>query len=76
MRIQTQIIAGRAPALRSVISNFHRDESGATAIEYALIATLVCVVVIGALTALETTLSSNFLYGVTDALDGAVASSG
>ncbi|WP_428648864.1 Flp family type IVb pilin [Roseibium sp.] len=76
MRVRTQIIAGHVPALRSVVRNFRRDESGATSIEYALIATLMCVIVIGALTALGTTLSDNFLLGVTGAISDAMASKG
>lgn len=35
-----------------------RDESGATAIEYGLIAALIAVVIIGALTSVGTSLSS------------------
>ncbi len=76
MQIRTQILAGQVPKLRSLILDFHRDERGATAIEYALIATLICVVVIGALTALGTTLSSNFLNGISSAMQDAVATSG
>jgi pilus assembly protein Flp/PilA len=37
-----------------------RDESGATAIEYGLIAALIAVVVIGAVTLIGTNLSTNF----------------
>lgn len=43
-----------------MISRFFKDESGATAIEYGLIAALIAVVIIGAVTALGTELSSNF----------------
>jgi pilus assembly protein Flp/PilA len=41
---------------------FHRfrDESGATAIEYALIAGLIAIAIVGAVTALGTTLSTKF----------------
>jgi pilus assembly protein Flp/PilA len=42
------------------ITRFLDDESGATAIEYGLIAALVAVVLVGALTALGTKLSSTF----------------
>ncbi len=42
------------------IKSFLRDESGATAIEYGLIAGLVSVVAIGALTTLGTTLTGLF----------------
>ena len=39
---------------------FAADDSGATAIEYALIASLIAVFIIGALSALGTNLSSEF----------------
>jgi pilus assembly protein Flp/PilA len=39
---------------------FFADQSGATAIEYALIASLIAVFLIGALSALGTKLSSEF----------------
>jgi pilus assembly protein Flp/PilA len=41
-------------------ARFLKDESGATAIEYGLIAALVSVVIIGALTTLGTKLTSTF----------------
>ncbi len=44
----------------SFLRSFLRDESGATAIEYGLIAGLVSVVIIGALTLLGNNLSSLF----------------
>ena len=43
-----------------MITKFLRDESGATAIEYGLIAALVSVAAIGALTALGESLSDMF----------------
>jgi pilus assembly protein Flp/PilA len=42
------------------IKNFLRDESGATAIEYGLIAALIAVVIIGAVTVVGTSLSTTF----------------
>ncbi len=48
------------PRMTKMISNFLRNESGATAIEYGLIAALIAVVVIGAITAVGTNLSSTF----------------
>jgi pilus assembly protein Flp/PilA len=39
---------------------FVRDESGATAIEYGLIAALIAVVIISAVTAVGTSLSTTF----------------
>jgi pilus assembly protein Flp/PilA len=47
-----------------------KDESGATAIEYGLIAALVSVAAIGALGAMGTSLKDMFGY-VRDSLDGA-----
>jgi pilus assembly protein Flp/PilA len=46
--------------MTNLFSRFVRDESGATAIEYGLIAALIAVVVIGAVTAVGTGLSSTF----------------
>ncbi|MGA2491745.1 MAG: Flp family type IVb pilin [Roseiarcus sp.] len=42
------------------LKSFVANESGATAIEYALIASLIAVFIIGALSALGTKLSSEF----------------
>lgn len=42
------------------ISKFAADESGATAIEYGLIAALIAVVIISAVTALGTTIRDKF----------------
>ena len=44
----------------SFLTRFLRDEEGATAIEYGLIAALVSVVIIGALTLLGENLSETF----------------
>jgi pilus assembly protein Flp/PilA len=44
----------------NIISRFVRDESGATAIEYGLIAALIAVVIIGAVRALGTQLQTTF----------------
>jgi len=46
--------------MTKVLHRFVKDESGATAIEYGLIAALVSVVIIGALTALGGALDSIF----------------
>ena len=43
-----------------LFARFLRDESGATAIEYGLIAALIAVVIIGAVTAVGTKLSTTF----------------
>jgi pilus assembly protein Flp/PilA len=46
--------------MKSLFSRFMNDESGATAIEYGLIAALISVAIIGAATTLGTKLSSTF----------------
>ncbi len=43
-----------------LISRFMRDETGVTAIEYGLIAALIAVVIIGAVTLVGTNLSKTF----------------
>ena len=49
--------------------SLHRDEKGATAIEYGLIAALVAVVIIAALTLLGDSLSGTF-QSVADQMNG------
>jgi pilus assembly protein Flp/PilA len=44
----------------NLFSRFVRDESGATAIEYGLIAALIAVVIIGAVTTVGTNLNTTF----------------
>jgi pilus assembly protein Flp/PilA len=44
----------------NLISRFVRDDSGATAIEYGLIAALIAVVIITGVTAVGTSLSTTF----------------
>lgn len=46
--------------MKKFISQFMSDESGATAIEYGLIAALIAVVIIAAVTALGTNISTQF----------------
>ena len=55
-----------------MIARFIRDEAGATAIEYGLIAALVAVAIIAALTALGSSLNGIFTT-VSGELDGASA---
>ena len=57
------------------IGNALKDESGATAIEYGLIAALVSVAAIGALTAMGSSLETMF-NSVSGELDNAVNNSG
>jgi pilus assembly protein Flp/PilA len=46
--------------MKSLFARFMRDESGATAIEYGLIATLISVVAIATLTSIGTNLNNKF----------------
>lgn len=46
--------------MKMLINTYLRDESGATAIEYGLIAALIAVVIITAVTAVGTSLSTTF----------------
>lgn len=48
------------PTMLNIIKMFARHEGGATAIEYGLIAALIAVVIIGAVTAVGTSLSTTF----------------
>jgi pilus assembly protein Flp/PilA len=48
------------------LARFHRDESGATAIEYGLIVSLIAVVIIAAVVTVGTNLSSQFNTVATD----------
>ncbi|MEO8667584.1 MAG: Flp family type IVb pilin [Bauldia sp.] len=52
------------------MSRFLRDESGSTAIEYALIGSLVAVVIIVGVTAVGATLRDNFYNGYAATLAG------
>jgi pilus assembly protein Flp/PilA len=44
----------------NILAPFLRDETGATAIEYGLIAALISIVIIGAVTVIGTTLNTTF----------------
>jgi pilus assembly protein Flp/PilA len=46
--------------MMKLVSRFAREESGATAIEYGLIAALIAVVIIGAVTLVGTNLNNQF----------------
>ncbi|WP_445502886.1 Flp family type IVb pilin [Microvirga sp. G4-2] len=46
--------------MKSLVKRFLNDESGATAIEYGLIAALIAVVIIGAVTVIGTQLDISF----------------
>jgi pilus assembly protein Flp/PilA len=53
------------------VTRFLKDESGATAIEYGLIAALIAVVIISGVTVLGTTLNAKFKF-----IEGKVAAAG
>ena len=61
--------------MKNLVSKFIKDESGATAIEYGLIAALIAVVIIGAVTTLGETLTTTF-NDVNAGLTGAGAGGG
>ena len=46
--------------MKNLVTRFANDESGATAIEYGLIAALISVVIIGVLSTLGTNLNDKF----------------
>ena len=46
--------------MKKIFARFAKDESGATAIEYGLIAGLIGVVIIGAVSAVGTSISGKF----------------
>ena len=46
--------------MKNLITRYMKDESGATAIEYGLIAALISVVIIGVLTSVGTALNTKF----------------
>ena len=55
--------------MKTLLSSFVQDESGATAIEYGLIAALISVVIIAVLTQIGTRLTAQFT-AVSNALNG------
>lgn len=56
--------------MQNLVNRFIKDESGATAIEYGLIAALIAVALIGGATQLGDSINDKF-SGVADELDGA-----
>ena len=56
--------------MSNFMNRFLKDESGATAIEYGLIAALIAVVLVTALTTVGTSLQANF-ETISDAVSGA-----
>ena len=60
LRLVSRHSLNRGLNMRNLISAFLKNDSGATAIEYGLIAALIAVVIIGAITAVGTSLSTTF----------------
>jgi pilus assembly protein Flp/PilA len=54
--------------MKKIVNRFAKDESGATAIEYGLIAALISVVIIGVLSTIGTNLKTKFTQ-IADQLD-------
>lgn len=50
----------RSASMSKLFARFAKDESGATAIEYGLIAGLISVVIIGAVTTVGTSINTKF----------------
>jgi pilus assembly protein Flp/PilA len=63
-----QFVELRSREMQKIITRFAKDESGATAIEYGLIAALISVVIIGVLSTIGTNLTSKF-QEIADQLD-------
>ena len=61
--------------MKLTLLKFWKDEEGATAIEYALIAGLIAVVIIAALTALGGSIKGLFEF-IQDKVDGAITAGG
>ena len=61
--------------MQNIVTRFIEDESGATAIEYGLIAALISVALIAGATALGNGINTKF-GEVSGALDGAVVNTG
>ena len=61
--------------MTKLINRFLKDESGATAIEYGLIAALIAVVIIGGASAVGTSLSEKFMT-ISGEISGAGAGAG
>jgi pilus assembly protein Flp/PilA len=62
--------------MRNFIKSFVKDESGATAIEYGLIAALIAVVIVSALVAIGPKLSNAFTSVSNQLPEAAVAKGG
>jgi pilus assembly protein Flp/PilA len=68
---QQGITSAEKGNIMELIKNFIQEEDGVTAIEYGLIAALIAVVIIGAVTSVGTSLSAKF-----DQIATAIAAAG
>ena len=57
-------------ALQSQLKSFAASQSGTTAIEYALIATLISVSIVGAVGAMGSNINNNFYSDIVNAVAG------
>jgi pilus assembly protein Flp/PilA len=62
--------------MKNFLARFVRDESGATSVEYGLIAALIAVAIIGAARALGTQIGTTFNTVVTDTQNSGGGSGG
>ncbi len=60
LRVGCQELLATEKDMHNFVSRFLKDESGVTAIEYGLIAALIAVIIIGAVTLVGTNLSATF----------------
>jgi pilus assembly protein Flp/PilA len=60
LNLAVKFNAGHKEHLMNIVSRFLKDQSGATAIEYGLIAGLIAVVIITSVTAIGTKMSAKF----------------
>lgn len=60
IKIFVTIIISNTEDIMNTINNFFREDAGVTAIEYGLIAALIAVVIIGAVTTIGTNLNTTF----------------
>jgi pilus assembly protein Flp/PilA len=49
-----------APAMKTILRDFQRDEAGATALEYGLIIAMISILILGALSALDGRLTAQW----------------
>lgn len=61
----------KLPRLSDGVGHFFADETGATAIEYALIASMISIAILGAVMSVGTTIRENFYDSIAGALQEA-----